>query len=200
MPDTLGLALNHGEFRENQLFRVRRDDILRFSPGSSLLGRKVVVYTNYPEDKADFVRDKFRKLQWLTRDGAPIKSQGDGRTEVNDLDVYCEITAQRAGAFKFYFTYGLDGKEEGSVYIQIEPKLYVGSAKAQKYVPLDSIRCQTVMSKCLGSISTWDAKLRVGKESGYNMIHFTPIHELGGSRSGYSLADQLKVRASKITP
>lgn len=69
----------------------------------------------------------------------------------------------------------------------------MGPANARKTIPLDSIRCQTVMAKCLGEISTWPQKLQVSHASGYNMLHLTPIQELGGSRSGYSLADQLKV-------
>lgn len=79
------------------------------------------------------------------------------------------------------------------MYVQVEPRIQVGPAKAKKTIPLDSIRCQTVMAKCLGPLSTWSDKLRVAHESGYNMLHLTPIQALGGSRSGYSLADQLKV-------
>lgn len=191
MPDTLGFTLNYGEFREDQLFRVHRDDILRFSPGASVLGRKISLFTNYPATPKDtFERGSYHKLQFFSGNGKPLKDATV--IEVNDLDIYAEVIAQRAGSFRFYFT--CDGKtEHGAVYVQVEPKIYVGPAKARKQVPLDSIRCQTVLAKCLGPITTWEAKLRVAKEAGYNMIHFTPIQELGGSRSCYSLAEQLKV-------
>lgn len=191
MPDTLSLTLNHGEHRESQLFRIQRGSILRFTPGPSLLGKKVTLFSNYPETAAaNFERTNFCKLVWHGRDGKPLKG---GAAAVNDLDVYCEIVADKAGSFRFYFTYGADGVEQGSLYILIEPRLFVGPPKARKQLPLDSIRCQTVLAKCLGPITTWEAKLQVAKESGYNMVHFTPIHELGESRSCYSLADQLKV-------
>ena len=49
---------------------------------------------------------------------------------------------------------------------------------------------QTVLSKLLGPFDEWRGRLQVARQSGYNMLHFTPLQPLGESHSAYCLSDQ----------
>ncbi|KAJ6647863.1 Glycogen debranching enzyme [Pseudolycoriella hygida] len=173
----VSIAINDSFHAESSLYRLNRKTILHIIPGSSLLGRRVALYCNVPvTDKGEFIRSQYVHLNWFNRHGKKFTDEDHPHTEIIELDVFCEIEIKRAGSFHFYFTYeGSDSKTpQGSFYIQIEPNISVGVDGLQ-VIPLDAIRCQTVLSKCLGPLSTWENKLSVAKHSGYNMVHFTPI-------------------------
>ena len=77
----------------------------------------------------------------------------------------------------------------GSGYFLVDPVLHYGSD--DDVLRMDGIQSQTVLSKNLGPFSDWESVLQVSKESGYNMVHFTPVQELGYSKSAYSIRNQL---------
>jgi len=72
----------------------------------------------------------------------------------------------------------------------------IRAGKMDDRVPMDCIRCQTVLAKALGPFDEWKDRLRVAHEAGYNMIHFTPIQELGASNSSYCIRDQLALNSA----
>jgi glycogen debranching enzyme len=175
------LTLNDGEHQDSTLYRLQKGWRLQFRLGPSLFGRKVTVYCNHPEGiEEEYVRNRYRPIQW--------ESDEDTRSG-DDTSSFSEIAIRRAGSFHYYFIY--DGSEcpgpQGSGFFTVDPVLTYGS---DEILPLDCIQCQTILAKSLGPFSTWENKLKVTKESGYNMIHFTPIQELGVSNSSYSIRNQ----------
>jgi len=92
-----------------------------------------------------------------------------------------------------------DSMEEanGSGYFLVDPVIHAG--KMDDRVPMDCLQCQTVLAKALGPFNEWQDRLRVAHEAGYNMIHFTPIQELGESNSSYCIRDQLMLNSAFST-
>lgn len=172
------LMLNDMEKLEKRLFRLEQGFELQFRLGSTLQGRDVTVYTNYPSPGGTFDRETFYPLQW---------HNPTGREE--DSDKLCKIDLQIAGSFQYRFN--LSKQKSGDGYIVVDPVLRVGAD--DRILALDCITIQTFLSKCLGPFDEWEDRLRVAQESGYNMVHFTPLQTLGKSRSCYSLADQLQL-------
>jgi hypothetical protein len=71
----------------------------------------------------------------------------------------------------------------------VEPKLVIGG----EVLPVEAIAQQTVLTRCLGPMSHWDASFAETVAAGYNTVHFTPVQELGESGSAYSIYDQLRL-------
>lgn len=179
------LLLNEMEKLEKTLFRLEQGFELQFRLGPTLQGKAVTVYTNYPFPGEAFNREKFRSLDWEN----PTERE-------DDSDKYCKVHLQQSGSFQYYF---LQGQEKsGGGYIVVDPILRVGADN--HVLPLDCVTLQTFLAKCLGPFDEWESRLRVAKESGYNMIHFTPLQALGLSRSCYSLADQLELNPDFSRP
>ncbi|XP_030750314.1 glycogen debranching enzyme isoform X2 [Sitophilus oryzae] len=175
------LILNDKEHQQSTIYRIEKTFILQFRLGPSLLGRKIKLYCNYPPENGVFNRDSYQLLNWC---------QDEGCKNADDTALFTYIEANLAGSFHYYFVYDNadDQERQGSGYFIVDPLLTYGN---NEKLPLDCIQCQTVLAKQLGPFSSWERKLEVAKESGYNIIHFTPIQELGASNSSYSLSEQL---------
>ncbi|XP_006015059.1 glycogen debranching enzyme isoform X2 [Alligator sinensis] len=179
------LHLNEMEKLEKTLFRLEQGFELQFRLGPTLQGKHVTVYTNYPASGEIFDRHKFRPLSWHNPTGRE-----------DDSDKYCKLDLQISGSYQYYFS--LEHEKSGGGYIVVDPILRVGADN--HVLPLDCITLQTFLAKCLGPFYEWEDRLKVAKESGYNMIHLTPVQKLGRSRSSYSLADQLEVNPDFSSP
>uniref|UniRef100_A0AAV2JTZ0 Glycogen debranching enzyme n=1 Tax=Knipowitschia caucasica TaxID=637954 RepID=A0AAV2JTZ0_KNICA len=173
------LMLHEKENLERTLFRLEQGFELQFRLGPSLQGRRVSVHTNYPLEGQPFRRHVFRAMAWNFPSGRD-----------DDSDKFCSLDLKMAGSYQYYFGYG-GIERSGGGYIVVDPVLRVGPDN--HVLPLDCVTIQTYLSKCLGLLDDWPDRLRVAKETGYNMIHFTPLQTLGESRSCYSLADQLSL-------
>ncbi|XP_052492995.1 glycogen debranching enzyme isoform X2 [Budorcas taxicolor] len=179
------LLLNEMEKLERTLFRLEQGFELQFRLGPTLQGKAVTVYTNYPLPGEAFNREKFHSLEWEN----PTERE-------DDSDKYCKLNLQQAGSFQYYFLQG--NEKSGGGYIVVDPILRVGADN--HVLPLDCVTLQTFLAKCMGPFDEWESRLMVAKESGYNMIHFTPLQTLGLSRSCYSLSDQLELNPDFSRP
>ncbi|KRY68177.1 Glycogen debranching enzyme, partial [Trichinella pseudospiralis] len=180
---TYTLTLEYGQNAQSKLCQVRKGSTIRFVTGASLFGMDVYFSTTYPESGVNFNRYEavWRELEW--NQGSSNYGDDFGRY----IDIKCDI----AGPHMYTFCYdkGDISFHDGIGYFLVLPTLTVG--KSKKEIPLHAIQCQTVLAKLLGPFNEWEQRLRVSKESGYNMVHITPIQELGDSNSSYSIADQL---------
>ncbi|XP_071505921.1 glycogen debranching enzyme-like [Diadema antillarum] len=180
------LILNEDEHKTTTLYRLRKGWTLHFQLGPTLQARRVRVFTNHPAQGTGraFNRREFYELPW------EMASQ----SQCDTSERFCAVQLHLAGAFQYYFTVDDSTKEEGSGYFMVDPVLHVTSET--DILPLDCITAQTVLTKSLGAFVTWEDRLRVAHETGYNVIHFTPIQELGASNSSYSIRNQRALNPS----
>uniref|UniRef100_A0A665URJ1 Glycogen debranching enzyme n=1 Tax=Echeneis naucrates TaxID=173247 RepID=A0A665URJ1_ECHNA len=164
---------------EQALFRLEQGFELQFRLGPTLQGKEVKVCTNYPAKGQKFDCLKFHTLDWVYPNGRE-----------DDCDKYCRLDLGVAGSYQYYFSCGDKEKVSGG-YIIVDPVLRVGANN--DLLPLDCISSQTYMASGLGPLDKWLDRVRVAKETGYNMIHFTPLQKLGSSSCCYSIADQLEL-------
>lgn len=169
------LIINLGENLQDKLFRVNKKSNLILKPEPRCSALQVTLKTNYPIKKGS----KFNRTKYY-----PLAISADHQDLISSaFNWSVSIILEIAGTFHFICS-TLDEKEIWQAYIIVNPELKI---------PLDSVRCQTVLSKNLGPLSEWRMRLTLTKECKYNMIHFTPVQELGGSNSAYSIRNQLKV-------
>ncbi|CCE64830.1 hypothetical protein TPHA_0I03290 [Tetrapisispora phaffii CBS 4417] len=146
----------------------------------STISRDGLIWTNVPESSnVEFNRDHFRKII--------IKSSIHS-------DCYIDLKLFRPGSFCFYVSYRNKKnllKTTKKHYFILGPSLFINDT----YLPLNSINCQTIISKWLPKSTSpednWQKIFKLIANKKYNMIHFTPLQQRGESNSPYSIYDQL---------
>ncbi|KAK4475741.1 hypothetical protein MN116_001003 [Schistosoma mekongi] len=208
----LQYLLYDGMNTEGQLFRIKKDDVVHFILDVSLIGCDVRFFINYPDSGVPFKRSEYRELHFNN----PTPS---GK-HLDCFDNYFELKKiSVCGSFHFYFS--KDGSAPypplsktcskegiaGSGYIMVDPdftgtQVVKGTSENScgKKWDLSGVVLQSYLSKNLGIFPEWESRLQTAMDGCYNMIHFTPLQELGYSRSAYSLRDQLTVNPSFTPP
>lgn len=175
--------LNKDDNKQNTLYRLEKGWVLRFLLGPSLHSSVVRLFCNHPpNENTAFDRHTYRELEWHCPTGM--------RSDLTD--VYADIRMVCSGSFNYFFTIDESVsivKSNGQGYFLVDPTLSVGP-KENVEITMDCLQVQTVITKLLGPFDTWENKLAVARETGYNMIHFTPVQELGVSNSAYSIRNQ----------
>lgn len=179
------LTLHNNENKDSTLYRLQKGWEIRFMLGPTLASKEVTVYCNHPTSSDErFDRKCFKPLKW----SGTSKNKGD------NSDDFCSICTVKAGSYQYYFL--VNYKKCGSGYFVVDPTLHVGSSNT--VLPLDSVCMQTILTKSLGKFKDWKQRIEVSYKTGYNVVHLTPLQELGCSNSSYSISDQLKVNPAFI--
>ena len=163
------LVLHHSAKLDDVMFLVEKGWILRFICGPSLCNVNVRLFIDC--QSVGIEDEQYpQEVTWNKRHFSDFGSFADA------VQLSADFQATVAGSFHYFFT--VDGSSQpedasGRGYFIVQPKLKVRNLKTD--VSLQSIVCQTVLSKNMGPFSGWLERLLVAKKSGYNAVHFTPV-------------------------
>eukprot|EP01132_Coremiostelium_polycephalum_P009283 gene9283-11379_t len=150
-----------------------------------------IIYSNYPSSGDE--------NEIFNRDNYTVFHKGNMKPYLGNNDLNFEKKIERYGCFDYYVEWE---DIENSVRkrgrlgtFQINPILKINNNP----LPSDGIMLQTVLTKCLGPLEQWENHIKLASRLGYNMIHYTPVQEIGASGSSYSIYDQLSL-SSKMFP
>lgn len=90
------LTLNDNEHLDSALYKLEKNWTIQFRLGPSLLGRKISLYFNYPEDDVNFERKRYQLLKWNLDEGCEYS---------DDTALFTEVILKLSGSFHYYFTY-----------------------------------------------------------------------------------------------
>jgi len=99
------IPISEGQNAEHVLYRLKRGSKLSVHPDASLLGRKIVLYTNYPAEGQKFVRTEYRVLGWQLSSGKQVTSVMHPEAHVVDTDIRSLVELNMSGTYHFYFRY-----------------------------------------------------------------------------------------------
>ncbi|CAL8075823.1 unnamed protein product [Calicophoron daubneyi] len=210
MPRIVEYIISNGMNAEGELFRVKKDWVVRFVPDVSLVGLNIRFFINYPGPGSDtFDRSAYRELQFIN----PTIS----KKEVDCFDNYFELSSLSvSGSFRFYFSTDgsapappsdgiLNNSIAGSGYITVDPHFRgkfggSGSPDDERDWDLDGVVLQSYVSKYLGPFDEWESRLATAFEGKYNMIHFTPMqNHVGAPFTGTTNFTHLQAGSSVVS-
>jgi glycogen debranching enzyme len=183
----LVLFLKENDFNFGKLYKFKQGDNLHLKLSNSIIHKNIRVFCNLPHDKNEtFNRAVYHEYFWAFNESFIIN---------DDFDRHVRINCNIPGSFEFYFTIAEEGSTKeysvgGSSFL-IDPILKLHNGQQ---ISFNSLQINTVITKLLGPFEEWISRLKVVKETGYNMIHFTPIQELSKqSNSSYCIKDHMKL-------
>ncbi|CAK5035876.1 unnamed protein product [Meloidogyne enterolobii] len=175
---TLVIELNIGEFMETKVFRLEQGWKIHFKLGESLIGKAIrlsILDTDFDQIFPTFCGDAIKSLD----------------SNENFLVFECNVF----GAYKYQFYADTASPTKstplGSGYFTILPQWRIG--KEQKLLSVNGLCTITFLTKLLGPLNEWEERLQVANKCCFNVIHLTPVQQLGISNSSYSIAEHDKL-------